>query len=72
MHTVRRTRHAGLGVMTGVFGFIPVVGPLLAFGSWATAGIYVITDESKDTVIHNKVKEFTRRHVELKKMFPYL
>ncbi|KAE9565939.1 hypothetical protein CGMCC3_g17887 [Colletotrichum fructicola] len=51
---VRRTRHAGLGVMMGVSGLIPVVGPLLGFGSWATAGIYMITDESKDNIIRNK------------------
>ncbi|UKZ46100.1 hypothetical protein TrVGV298_000298 [Trichoderma virens] len=61
----RIQRHVGCMVGLGASTFVPVVGPALALGFWATARIRMATDYVKDTQIASQWKTFVGKCEEL-------
>jgi len=72
VQNVRGARNIGLAAIAASGSFVPVVGPLVALGSAATAGVYQYTDALKDNAITAKLWGFVDRYDELQKMFYYL
>jgi hypothetical protein len=52
----------------GASSFIPVIGPAVAFGSWATAGIYMVIDYWKVDAIQKTYKRLANRYEELQRL----
>lgn len=62
-----RNRH--IGFMAGLgLGLVPVVGPVLAVASWASAGIFLATDYQKNRDVASTMEKFSKKSEALQRL----
>lgn len=71
MDEIRKKRHIACMAGMGASAFFPIVGPAIALGSWAAAGICMFNDDLRMNVIHVTYRKLASRYEELQKL-PWL
>lgn len=64
-------RHMGFMAGMGAGFFVPVIGPVLAIGSWASAGVCIAVGDARYRAVDRIFKEMKERYVELQKLGVY-